>query len=74
MADYLVTWTIDIDDVGDERQAAEAALAIMRDTWSEALVFSVKEHSPHSRRVNVDLGVRETAADQLRRSTRGRRR
>ena len=36
-----VTWTIDIDDTDDPREAAAQALAIMQDPGSTAVVFDV---------------------------------
>lgn len=36
-----VTWTIDIDDTDDPREAAAQALAIMQDPGSTAVVFEV---------------------------------
>lgn len=36
-----VTWTIDIDDTDDPREAAVQALAIMQDPGSTAVVFEV---------------------------------
>lgn len=63
MTEYLVTWSIDIDAVDNERQAAEAALAIMRDPESGALCFEVSR--PGKRKVHVDLERDETAVEQL---------
>jgi hypothetical protein len=44
MAQYLVTWKIDIEDDSPE-EAARQALEIMQDKTSEALTFTVKKWS-----------------------------
>lgn len=41
MGFYTVTWSIEIDDATDERDAARQALEIQRDPNSIALVFDV---------------------------------
>lgn len=58
MAEYLVTWTIDID-ADSPREAAEKALAIQR-RQSIATVFAVKDkHGRGQRTTMVDLNPEE---------------
>jgi hypothetical protein len=58
MAEYLVTWTINIE-AEDEAHAAQQALAIQRDPESIATVFEVREMDhddvDRHRDVTIDL-------------------
>ena len=45
MADYYVTWSIEITDVDTPEQAARQALEIQRDPESIATVFEVWDES-----------------------------
>jgi hypothetical protein len=69
MPSYLVTWSIDIDNVNDEREAAEEALKIMMDPESRALRFQILRPGT-KRTVAVDLDDEETVVEQLRRAAR----
>lgn len=65
MAEYLVTWAIEVDAASPE-EAAQVALLVQRDPASVALVFNVvpyctdcKEyHSAGSK--SVDLAIKES--------------
>lgn len=69
MASYLVTWSVDIDGVGDEREAAEEALKLICHPESQALCFDVRKEG-RKKTVLVDLSVEEDATEELGRSTR----
>lgn len=57
MANYLVTWTIDIEDVDSPAEAARQALKIQRKKNSIATVFTVKDkRTGHT--ASVDLSLR----------------
>jgi hypothetical protein len=43
MAEYLVTWSIDIDECDSPREAAERALLVQQTAGSLAVVFEVTE-------------------------------
>ena len=57
MNDYEVTWQID-SDAETPRKAAAEALAIMRDPFSSAVVFEVKDRKT-GETVTIDLEVQE---------------
>lgn len=43
MSTYLVTWTIDIEDVDSPEEAAAQALEILRDPDNTATIFAVED-------------------------------
>jgi hypothetical protein len=56
MANYLVTWQIDVEDVDSHHAAALKALAIQRKPDSIATVFDVKDKDDeHAPTVQIDL-------------------
>lgn len=51
---YRVTWEIDVD-ASSPRDAAEQALAIQRDVFSDATVFTVKTAGRRSELVDLEV-------------------
>ena len=47
MTDYLVKWEIDVFDAESPREAAEKALATVRNPYAHVGVFSVHERPAH---------------------------
>ena len=56
---FVVRWEIDIEDTDNPVAAAKAALEIMQDKGSCALVFDVMEESGLGRTWYVDLENRD---------------
>lgn len=54
MKNYLITWTIDIDDVSNPIEAAKEAFKAMQRPGTEAVVFDVKDKKT-GKTVMVDL-------------------
>lgn len=64
MSDYLVTWTIDAENVADPIAAARHVLAIMQQRNSSAVVFEVRDLDT-GERVEVDLLFNPPAIESL---------
>jgi predicted protein tyrosine phosphatase len=59
MAEYTVTWVIDVE-ADSEVEAAQTALRIQRDVNSWSTVFTVNKRD-HQRHVKIDLADVDTA-------------
>jgi hypothetical protein len=57
---YRVTWEIDVD-ASSPRDAAEQALAIHRDPFSTATVFTVKTAGRRSEMIDLEVAWGEEA-------------